>query len=134
VLLLEAVAWLAVARLAILLLPFRLLTEIAGRASSAPTREADSRLAFRIGNAVDTAARIVPWRAVCLPRAIAARLMLARRGRGSVLHFGVGKGEGGALHAHAWLEAEGTVVVGRGGAASVTHLAQFGHAWAGAEQ
>jgi len=133
VLLLEAAAALAIARLAILLLPFRLLAALAERTPAAPAREADARLAARIGEAVDTAARVVPWRAVCLPRAIAARLMLAHRGCDSVLHFGVGKGEGGALLAHAWLEAAGMVVVGGAAAGSVAPLARFGHALAGAE-
>lgn len=132
-LLLEAVAALAIARLAILLLPFRLLAGFAERAPSAASLDAYARLAVRVGEAVDTAARVVPWRAVCLPRAIAARLMLARRGCDSVLHFGVGKGESGALLAHAWLEAAGMVVVGGVGAGSVAPLARFGHAFVGAE-
>jgi Transglutaminase-like superfamily len=130
-LLFEAVVALAIARVAILVLPFRHLARLGERSPSAAARKLDAINIARIGGAMDMAARAVPWRAVCLPRAVAARLMLTRRGCDSVLHFGVGKSEDGTLNAHAWLEADGTVVVGGAAAGSVAHLARFGRALAG---
>jgi hypothetical protein len=61
---------------------------------------------------VTRAARYVPFRAVCLPQAMAARLMLKRRGIASTMHFGAAKGEAKPLDAHAWLDAAGVEVTG----------------------
>ena len=76
----------------------------------------------RIERAVDRAAAIVPWNSLCLPNAMAAKLMLARRGCASTIHLGVGINSEGLLHAHAWLEAGGTVVTGAGNIATVTPI------------
>jgi Transglutaminase-like superfamily len=72
------------------------------------------------------AARNVPWSAVCLPQAMAAKAMLARRGCGSSFHLGANYNAQGKLIAHAWLVAGGTVVVGAAGIGGVTPLARFG--------
>lgn len=76
----------------------------------------------RIERAVDRAAAIVPWTSLCLPNAMAAKLMLARRGCASTIHLGVGISSEGLLHAHAWLEAGGTVVTGAGNIPTVTPI------------
>jgi hypothetical protein len=76
--------------------------------------------------AITTAARNVPWNAVCLPQAMAAQAMLARRGCGSSLRLGAGFDAEGKLVAHAWLVVGSTVVVGAAGMAGVTPLARFG--------
>jgi hypothetical protein len=81
------------------------------RASSQPS-PVHARLAGEIGWAVTRAARVVPFRAVCLPQAIAARLMLDRRRLSSVLRLGAGKGSQKPLDAHAWLDAAGVHVTG----------------------
>ena len=70
------------------------------------------QLAADVGWAVTRAARYVPFRAVCLPQAMAARLMLARRGITSTMHFGAARGEDRPLDAHAWLDAAGVEVTG----------------------
>jgi hypothetical protein len=80
----------------------------------------------RVRDAVTVAARNVPWNAVCLPQALAAKVMLARRGCGSSLHLGSDFDTQGKLIAHAWLVAGGRVVVGEAGTARVTPLARFG--------
>ena len=81
---------------------------------------------MRVRQAVTMAARNVPWNAVCLPQAMAAKAMLARRGCGSSFHLGADFDAQGKLIAHAWLVAGGTVVVGAAGIADVTPLARFG--------
>jgi hypothetical protein len=121
-LLLEAVVWLLAARLALLFIPFPRLARRLGafvaphearaaQARSAPGADA-ARLAKEIGWAVTRAARYVPFEAVCLPQAMAARVMLKRRGVASVLHFGAAKGKDKPLDAHAWLDAAGVEVTG----------------------
>ncbi|MES2497951.1 MAG: lasso peptide biosynthesis B2 protein [Pseudomonadota bacterium] len=122
-LLVEALMWLAAARLALLVFPFRRVARRLGEATAPHADGAaaagvggqqDAVLAQDIGWAVGRMAAHVPFKAVCLQQAIAARMMLRRRGIGSALHFGVAKGESPAkaLEAHAWLDAAGTPVTG----------------------
>jgi hypothetical protein len=120
----EAILALAVARLIVLTVPFRLLVPWLSRAAKSSAN--DEALLLRVGQAVTTAARNVPWNAVCLPQALAAKAMLARRGHGSSLHLGAGFGEGGELIAHAWLVAGETIVVGARGIDGMSPLARFG--------
>jgi hypothetical protein len=68
--------------------------------------------ADRIGWAIGSAARFVP-NATCLPRALAAEAILRRRGHPADLRLGVTR-DGGGVHAHAWVESYGRVVVGDG--------------------
>jgi hypothetical protein len=117
-LIVEAVLWLALARIALVAVPFRHLAARFGTVANAqaalsPTgrSEPQEATARDIGWAVTRAARYVPFRAVCLPQAIAAKAMLDRRDVPSTMHFGVKKPDGGAaLMAHAWLDA-GTIEV-----------------------
>jgi hypothetical protein len=121
-LLVEAAIWLLLARLSLIFVAFPLLARRLGTvvaptdprardAASAHSREA-AGLAAEVGWAVTRAARHVPFKAVCLPQAMAARIMLSRRGIESVLHFGAKKGERKPLAAHAWLDAAGVKVTG----------------------
>lgn len=71
----------------------------------------------RVGWAVDVAGGVLPAGATCLPRALAARSLLARYGYAATVRIGVARdgteGDTGAgLAAHAWVEREGTVLVG----------------------
>lgn len=134
-LLLEAVAWLLLARVSLLLFSFPRLAQHLGtvvtptdpraqRAASGNSTDA-ARLAAEIGWAVTRAARHVPFKAVCLPQAMAARLMLRRRGVDSVLHFGAKIGQAKPIDAHAWLDAAGVKVTGYPVADAFTEIACF---------
>jgi hypothetical protein len=122
-LVLEAVLCLGLARLVLLVVPFRRVAPWLQRAPDAACREPATVRAVR--QAVTVAAHNVPWSAMCLPQAMAAKAMLARRGQGSALHLGAGKADDG-LMAHAWLVAGGEIVVGEAAVAEVTPLARFG--------
>src|SRR5690606_14437510 len=67
----------------------------------------------RIGWAVGKAAHHVP-NATCLTQALAAQLLLARYRHESRLCIGVARDGERGFEAHAWIEAEGRVVVGGG--------------------
>lgn len=123
-LVLEAAWFLGLSRLTLLLVPFRRLAPWLERS---PRRrdEGDPSCYLQIRRAVSIAARNVPWNAVCLPQAMAAKCMLARRGFTSTLHLGVKK-SAGALIAHAWLDAGGMTVVGGAAKAGFTSLGRFG--------
>jgi len=131
----EALTYLLVARLALIFVPFPRLARRLGsfvpptdpRAAPAAT-EPDSevaRLAQEISWAVTRAARYVPFKAVCLPQAMAARVMLKRRGVKSVMHFGAAKGALKPLDAHAWLDAAGVEVTGYPVAENFAEIACF---------
>jgi Transglutaminase-like superfamily len=125
----EAVIMLAIARFCILAVPFRILAKWLDRAPDAAAPDSlspDARLPVRVGWAIAAAARNVPWNAVCLPQAIAAKAMLARRGQGSAFHLGAMVGKDGTLSAHAWLECGGRIVTGATGMRGMSPLARFG--------
>lgn len=120
----EAVGALALARLCVITLPFRRLAPWLRRAPESD--QFDPELAVRVRNAVMTAAKHVPWNAVCLPQAMAAKAMLARRGCGSSFHLGASFDANKKIVAHAWLEGGGGVVIGAGGMEGMTHLVKLG--------
>ena len=120
----EAIVMLGMARFIVITVPFRLVAPWLSRAPH--TKSCDEALLLRVRQAVTTAARNVPWNAVCLPQAMAAKAMLARHGCGSSFHLGADLNAQGKLTAHAWLVAGGTVVVGAAGIRCVTPLARFG--------
>jgi|SRR6185369_15876705 len=119
-LLAEAVLWLWLARLALIFISFPTIARRLGtfvppsdeRAQLARTRTTQAELAEEIGWAVTRSARYLPFKAVCLPQAMAARVMLKRRGITSVMHFGAARGKEKPLDAHAWLDAAGVEVTG----------------------
>ena len=123
----EAIIVLALARLAVLTVPFRFIAAWAARTPDGGT--ADPVLLMRVRNAVTTAAHNVPWNAVCLPQAMAAKAMLGRRGQGSAFNLSANFDPDGKLTAHAWLAVGDTVVVGAAvgtPATGMKPLARFG--------
>lgn len=121
----EAAVALTLARLALRSLPFRWLAPSADWSAPAPPAagSADPRAA-RVGRAIGRAADRLPWHSTCLVRALAGRMMLARRGVPSVLCLGVAK-DVEAFRAHAWLLASGGVVCGGREAPGYTPIAAF---------
>jgi transglutaminase superfamily protein len=134
-LIVEAAAWLLVARLALALAPFPLIARRLGAfvppadprvaAVSAPTTPGQARIAREVSWAVTRAAAHAPFRAVCLPQAMAGRIMLSRRGVASAMHFGAAKGQDRPLNAHAWLDAAGVKVTGYPVAPQFAEIACF---------
>jgi len=123
----EAALLLCAARLTLWLVPFRRYrTWLSVDRRRRRGRTVSPMLVSRVGRAVRIAARNLPFEAVCLPRAMAAKLMLARRGCPSSLVIGSGSDDGGAMTLHAWLDSGGTIVVGDNGRSSVTPVVRFG--------
>ena len=110
------VLWLLVAiRVGLLVLPFPQLWQILERLGGHGARRSDED-----PKSVERLLRIVTIvsehlrGSKCLDRALAAKVLLSRRGRPVDLRIGVVLGEDRELTAHAWLEADGTVVIGQG--------------------
>lgn len=120
----EAVTCLALARLAVVLLPFRVLSRWLGvkRGETPDAVAADART-LGVGKAVARVAERTPWRSKCLEQAIAAKAMLRRRGVESTLYLGVAREPFGA---HAWLRVGGLNVTGGQDVGRYAVVASFG--------
>ncbi len=119
-----AAAWLAlaVARLVILLLPFRAIVRTLhwGRGSGI----ADEQPGLELAHAVRRAAARVPWRAVCLDQGLAAHWLMRFRGIPSVFHYGINPA-GRELSAHVWVSLGERILVGEDEAERHARVASF---------
>ena len=111
-LLIRASAWLGVARLRLAFTSFQQLSERLSNDSPDTRADPDPEFLRRVGFSVRAAANNVPWRSDCFPQAIAARMLLKRRGHASKIHLGVEKSGEGSIAGHAWLTCGDEVVVG----------------------
>ncbi|HEX6127382.1 MAG TPA: lasso peptide biosynthesis B2 protein [Pyrinomonadaceae bacterium] len=75
------------------------------------SRPGDDHVIDEITRGVRIAGRLVP-RATCLTQALAARKLLAQYGYRTELKIGVAKNTG-ELEAHAWLEINGRIILGK---------------------
>ncbi|HEY0606522.1 MAG TPA: lasso peptide biosynthesis B2 protein [Herpetosiphonaceae bacterium] len=106
-LLLRAWLLLGAIRVALWLLPFRVVHRLLARPQGASPRFSIEQ----IGWAVAIAGVYLP-RATCLPQALAAQVLLRRNGHAADLKIGVARDERGRLEAHAWVESAGRIVIG----------------------
>jgi len=133
-LLLEALRALAFARALALCLPFKRLAGMLGDVGTESPEQvalAHEEIAGRIGWAVASAARYVPWDGRCLTQAAAGWPMLARRSIIGTVYFGVSEAPvpPGRLVFHAWLRCGSSLVTGGDGRLRYTVLACF--SWKG---
>ena len=125
-LLIESLACLLVASLALAVLPFRRVVDLpsawrAGRPGPVPAE----LLVAEVHWAVTAAARRLPWRALCFHQGLAAQMLLRRRGVASTLHYGARLGPGQDLKAHVWVTSGDLEVIGCESAAEFGRLASF---------
>ena len=113
-LLLKTLSLIAVVRLGLWILPFRivlrLIETLRRKGLSRPDTPSDSRVSEVVW-AVKAASRYVP-EATCLTQALTAHCLLGRLGYPSKLEIGVARGKEGALEAHAWVEVGGETLIG----------------------
>ena len=123
-LLAEALPTLALASIAIRILPFRTVATAAARVGRRAVAQ-DPERAMQARLAVQAWARRVPWRTVCFQQGLALHLMLRRRGIASVLNYGVRKKEGDELAAHVWVDVGSDTVIGGEESPQFARLARF---------
>lgn len=114
-LLIKALVLVCCVRLALWLMPLRVLRRMAKISSSvsSPARpQLHSHVVRKIASSVRRASRYVPA-ASCLTQALATQVLLARRGQVTNLRIGVTNGDEGGFKAHAWLESNGEIIIGR---------------------
>lgn len=113
ILLLTTFSLLVAIRIALLLLPFRILLQLLGRISQTPARIYQGTDTLRrIVWAVEVSSRYMPGGVKCLARALTTKVLFHWHGYTPDLRIGVAKSNGGQLEAHAWIEYQGWVVIG----------------------
>lgn len=111
-LLIKAALLLEVIKLGMRLLPFRTLRRLVVRAAATRRRHVETSSADRIARIVEVASRHTPGVKTCLTQALAAQVLLARRGYPALLRIGVVKDERERFQAHAWVESNGKTIIG----------------------
>ncbi|MBO2943783.1 lasso peptide biosynthesis B2 protein [Paenibacillus sp. F411] len=101
------------------LLPFAKVSASLGapmkETSAAPCTEQELRLLKQVSKAVHRMSRYTWWESQCLVKAVAAMVMLERRGVESTLYLGSGRDAQGRMAAHAWLRSGSYLVTGAEG-------------------
>jgi len=97
----------------LLLLPFPLFRKWYHRASR-PSRIENTppESVKRAVWAVDTAANLLPFELLCLPRALATKYLL-RNAPALTLEIGIEINPAKQFEAHAWVEQNGNIIIGR---------------------
>ena len=110
----ETTLGLALARIVILVLPFRRIGWMVSRPTRRPEPPPATRAETirRIRWAITACANRVPWRALCFEQALAAQFFLRRRGVPVVLYFGAALDDPDRLAAHAWVRDGEVDVIG----------------------
>ena len=113
-LLIKAFLLLGVIKVGLVLLPFRTLRRLLVALVGLPFgfRKPERYTAGQAVWAVELAGRLMPRASTCLTQALTAQVLLLRGNHPALLHIGAVKGEEGGLHAHAWVECGGEVVIG----------------------
>ncbi len=103
--------WVVLYRIGLWVLPFRVTKKWAVDTASPASNDCDHQMVAEIVRAVRFASRYVPY-ASCLTQALAAKRLLGHHGQSSDLKLGVAKSSG-EFEAHAWLEIDGRIVLGK---------------------
>lgn len=121
-LLVTAAFILTVVKLGLLLLPFQKFRNLIARLLK-PSRRLSGKYHTTLEEvtwAVSVASRHIPVTGACLPRALAAHILLTRFGLPADLRIGVRRNKDGTFQAHAWVESLNGVLI-----CDLENLAQF---------
>jgi transglutaminase superfamily protein len=112
-LLVQALTLVVAARVGLKVLPFslvrRCLTQLAKPRTVVVSTQAELQDVIW---AVEVIGRHLPAYGTCLTQALAAHVLIGRSGLKSDLRIGVTRNQRGNFEAHAWLEKDGTVIIG----------------------
>ncbi|WP_164931324.1 lasso peptide biosynthesis B2 protein [Erythrobacter sp. HKB08] len=113
----EAMACLLWARLLVLLVPLKhwrkhIADGIEAKGTLEPLDESEREAVKLVARSISRAVRNTPVELICLPQALAARWMLARRGVATQLYLGTRMAAEEDREFHAWLKAGRTWVTG----------------------
>jgi Transglutaminase-like superfamily len=97
-------------RLGLLLVPFRSLQQWA--LNTQPKTSSPHHSVSKMTWAVRVCSRYSPGGALCLAQALTTQVLMQRSGYGCTLKIGVTNPQGAKFEAHAWIEYEGTIIIG----------------------
>jgi hypothetical protein len=81
--------------------------------------------ASKIAWALNACANRAPWKALCFQRAVAAQMMLRRRGWAATINYGIRRDDEGGLAAHVWTRSGDVDVIGCENAAEFSLITSF---------
>jgi Transglutaminase-like superfamily len=87
-------------------------TSISGVELAVEPRQPDWPIIHEVVAFVKYCSRFVPY-TTCLTQALATRIVLRRLGQHCVLQIGVDKDQNHKFLAHAWIEVDGKIIIGR---------------------
>jgi hypothetical protein len=99
-------------RLGLWLLPYSMVDRLLTNYSPGRDEGVNWQTVRRVVRAVRTCSRYVPY-ATCLTQALVARALLGMDGQPADLKIGFEKGPGEKVGAHAWIEVDGRIVIGK---------------------
>lgn len=101
-------------RLSLWIFPFKALNNWLCNFASADSgdRKTEWSVIDNVTSAVQACSLYVPY-ASCLTQALTVRTLLGLRGQASQLKIGVDRDEGGKFMAHAWVEIDGKIIIGK---------------------
>jgi Transglutaminase-like superfamily len=120
----EALGWLLIAGAAIRLAPFRAVGALASRPVGGSARRRPP-VAGRVAWAVQAAVARLPWSPACFEQALAAQVMLRRRGVASTLFYGAKPDRSRGVQAHVWVREDDRDVIGCEASIGYAVLATF---------
>lgn len=129
----EAMAALALGRI-LTSLPMRIHVRVFGRAERATPlllRPEQIEIAIRVGSAVQRAAQVVPFKAVCIEQTLAAHMILRSRAVPTTAYLGVRRDpdkrapDPDGFNAHTWLRAGDEIIIGGPDVSDYVPLAHF---------
>lgn len=130
ILFLEAWIFLALSRLLLLLIPFKKLAPLLGKAVfESNTKEASVIQLItlnQISIAIARGCHYSFWRTKCFEQGLSAKMMLRRRGLTGIIYFGVNKNKDTKnMNAHAWVLSNGIIVTGGKNLEQYTVISSF---------
>lgn len=113
-LLIQSLALVSVVRIILSLVPFRYINKWASFIDLPMENVSglDRLVVKDVARSVRTSSHFVPY-ATCLTQALATQTLLRIKGQNSRIRIGVDKDENNDLIAHAWVEVDGRIIIGR---------------------
>ncbi|MGB9937086.1 MAG: lasso peptide biosynthesis B2 protein [Methanobacterium sp.] len=111
IILIKALILLYVIRIMLWILPFSMIEKITSKLAIINKNKTPEVKKEKLTYAINVMSVYTP-QATCLTRALAAQILLARYNYSSSIKIGVSKNESG-FEAHAWLEAEDKIILGK---------------------
>jgi hypothetical protein len=126
---LEAWCLLHLAKLVILVVPFKKIASRMGSLQLESTHDLQSiEKTTQIEHAVRRASRYTLYDSKCYDKALSAKALLFQIGLPATIYFGLAMDAGNQLSAHAWVRCGNKIITGKAGMERFTVIACFGDA------